>query len=503
MIRTTKTTTTRKHLHLEALESRTLLAASLTGSTLNVLGTANHDVAVVANRMIQGVSKIEVTLNGTVKRFDTSAVKQIVFKGFAGNDSFTAQANVNVSVIAHGGIGNDTLTGGSAADSLNGEAGNDVLDGRAGDDWIHAGAGNDTLLGGVGNDWLYGNLGDDVLQGQAGNDNLFGHAGLDKLYGGAGDDTLVSLDRGATDLLYGETGRDSFWFDQNGAKKDSVLDATAFEKSNTHAISKFENGTDRTLDGDKIADPTDGKNYKNFGTRYLFSNTGPSRDDVDQNGLGDCWLQAALGATAQASPNSIRQTVVDLGDGTFAVRLGGKYYRVDADLPTTSATSETLTYAGFGQGGTLWGPIVEKAYALYRVKAGTTPNTYASLNGGFISEALTALGATDVGLKEFDSYANATDLLNGMAAKLAAGYAVGAGGIQTAARGAPLVTKHAYTVVRVNYVDGVAVSVTLRNPWAKDGAGNQDGADDGYVTVTGEQLLDGVGGRVYWGKPVA
>ena len=39
--------------------------------------------------------------------------------------------------------------------------------------------------------------------------------------------------------------------------------------------------------------------------------------------------------------------IVDLGDGTFAAWLGGKYYRVDADLPTKAADSEELTYANF------------------------------------------------------------------------------------------------------------------------------------------------------------
>jgi hypothetical protein len=32
------------------------------------------------------------------------------------------------------------------------------------------------------------------------------------------------------------------------------------------------------------------------------------------------------------------------------------------------------------------------------------------------------------------------------------------------------------------------VSITLRNPWGNDGAGNDGNTADGYVTVTGEQF---------------
>jgi len=40
---------------------------------------------------------------------------------------------------------------------------------------------------------------------------------------------------------------------------------------------------------------------------------------------------------------------------------------------------------------------------------------------------------------------------------------------------------------------GQPVSVTLRNPWGTDGGGSNDGANDGYVTLTGAQLY-----AVFW-----
>jgi serralysin len=53
---------------------------------------------------------------------------------------------------AHGGNGNDTLTGNSVGNNLNGGAGNDVLFGGAGNDVLIGGPGSDTLNGGAGND---------------------------------------------------------------------------------------------------------------------------------------------------------------------------------------------------------------------------------------------------------------------------------------------------------------------------------------------------------------
>lgn len=105
-----------------------------------------------------------------------------------------------------GGLGNDSISGGSGFQELRGY-------------W-----GNDTLLGGDGSDRLYGfnpnssaqpspsdYSDNDWLDGGAGNDNLFGDYGNDTLLGGAGDDYLV-----------GGTGNDSIDGGANGAFGDTV-----------------------------------------------------------------------------------------------------------------------------------------------------------------------------------------------------------------------------------------------------------------------------------------
>ncbi len=53
-------------------------------------------------------------------------------------------------------------------------------------------------------------------------------------------------------------------------------------------------------------------------------------------------------------------------------------------------------------------------------------------------------------------------------------------------------------VHRVNYSNGVAVSVTLRNPWGVDGTAPVDSnVNDGWVTLSAQQFVTAMiqGGR--------
>jgi len=79
-----------------------------------------------------------------------------------------------------------------------------------------------------------------------------------------------------------------------------------------------------------------------------------------------------------------------------------------------------------------------------------------------------------------------TQLLNLIKTALEQGKSV-TYGASTPTDGAPLIGDHAYSVDHVNLdAQGNAVTVTLRNPWGIDGAGN-DGLNDGYVTITAAQ----------------
>lgn len=226
------------HLHVESLEGRIVLTASVGFDTrqgvLAIMGSDGNDTAVVTRQGANVVASI-TTPSGTIsKSVAAYRVRSIAFSGLSGNDSFTN--NTAITSRADGGAGNDTLRGGSSADtliggddndSLVGNGGNDNLSGGAGADSLDGGAGNDYVDGGDGNDVERGGLGNDRLLGGAGNDSLLGDDGNDSISGGSGDD---SLDGGAgndtengddgKDVLLGGLGADNL----SGGLDDDLLD---------------------------------------------------------------------------------------------------------------------------------------------------------------------------------------------------------------------------------------------------------------------------------------
>ena len=320
-----------RRMRFDVLERRDLFSGiTLSDGVLQVFGTAGHDDA----RIWLSGDTVQVGLStGTTagkpwldagqhyrwdvqESYDRKAVKEVRFVGKGGDDWLETDAPVPIK--AWGDQGSDTLeVYGKSSSELFGGTGNDTLVGGAGVDYLHGGNGDDILNGGGGNDVLWGDAGDDGIGGGDENDRLYGGA-ADSMFGRAGNDTLVSIDGDATDNLFGNGGIDSFWIDEKdwffGVAKDQVQDAWLGEMGNVHSVRQFENGADKTLDGDDLIDPTDASYLKDFSRLPLFASAGPTPDDIRQGDVGDCWLLAALGAVAQSNPRAIRETVVDLGD---------------------------------------------------------------------------------------------------------------------------------------------------------------------------------------------
>jgi hypothetical protein len=349
---------------------------------------------------------------------------------------------------------------------------------------------------------IWGNLGDDTLIGGSGDDSLFGQLGTDCLVGGAGDDQLVTIGDSRNDQVTGGDGFDTFWVDDADTERVTDLSADEIMNNAVQRVSRFfgftklKKGAERAaragtdLLGEDLPDPDLGTDpsvaYKNFSSLPLFAADGPSPDDIEQGAVGDCWYLSTLGATARRDPAAIRHTVIELGDGTYAVRFEDAnsqpvYVRVDGDLPTTSWGA--LQYANAGRDNSLWVAVMEKAYACFRFGSLAS---YTDLDGGWMSEAFDALGYTSHAIWRAD---NAQDLLSQMADELQQGKAVTVA-ILNPARNSPLIGSHAYDVVSA---DTTAGTLVLRNPWGIDGVGN-DGHDDGYVTVTADQMY-----ASYWG----
>ena len=56
-----------------------------------------------------------------------------------------------------------------------------------------------------------------------------------------------------------------------------------------------------------------------------------------------------------------------------------------------------------------------------------------------------------------------------------------------------MITSHAYTVDHVVDNGDGTFSVVVRNPWGVDGNTSNDGANDGYVTLTAAQAYVALG----------
>lgn len=377
----------------------------------------------------------------------------------------------------------------------------DLINGGDGNDLLRGNDGGDTMYGDAGNDRVYGDAGNDELRGGDNDDHLYGNDGDDFLAGENGNDHLVSIGGGQKDSVRGDAGVDNFWTDSENSEVQFDVDFWSERLAGTvHSVASFANGASRELKGQNIADPNandtrlnNAPAYASFADRPLFADAGPGPDDINQQLVGDCYYLAGLSGIARVNPQRIRNNIVDLGDGTFGVQFfdtngNASFYRVDAELPVWQGTT-TLYYANVGAQQSIWVPIFEKAFTMFRSGA----NTYDSIHGGGLAEPFNAMNRTTQMLWNADQN---TTLMN-IKRALDQNQVVTALTPNTApTNGAPAIQWHVYTVQSVQTsqlfiplvgIIDVPVSITLRNPWGTDGAGN-DGANDGYVTMTAAQF---------------
>jgi len=197
---------------IESLESRQLLsvAVTLTNSTLDLRGNGADDVILGA----YGGGRVDLLVNGSLKRFTTTQVKRVNVDSGGGNDTvwfggqFWLPGNIALGDgndfcwgtgrenLIRGGNGNDTINASAGNDTVYGDAGNDELEGAEGDDVVYGGAGNDKLAGFTGNNQLFGEDGDDWLYGvPQGRGVLDGGAGYDRVQYAPATWTLKNIEK--------------------------------------------------------------------------------------------------------------------------------------------------------------------------------------------------------------------------------------------------------------------------------------------------------------------
>jgi hypothetical protein len=161
----------------------------------------------------------------------------------------------------------------------------------------------------------------------------------------------------------------------------------------------------------------------------------------------------------------VKQAVVDLGDGSYAARFfdsGAEVYvRVDGDLP---ADDGSLVYGRLGAENSIWGPVLEKAWAVFRDGVAD----YANIEFGQGKEVAEAFDFTydnrsGVEWWAYNAVRNADGFFDDAAAALAANDVVT---VSTDTNAVTLAGNHLYTVIGLDEDNGIKL-IQLYNPWGE------------------------------------
>lgn len=280
--------------------------------------------------------------------------------------------------------------------------------------------------------------------------------------------TIVSSVGGATSTITSASSNVSAWIDTT----DTFTGSGAVNRIGTLA------GNVSKAVGASLPNPTDSGSTMAINAS-LFG-AGPTASDINQGGIGDCYYIATLAAFATSRPSVIRESAIDMGDGTYIVKFvkagSPVFVRVSNQVPTSGGSN--YRYARPGAAGTVWVPIMEKAFAYFRSSA----NTYASISGGWMGEVYSAMGVNSSTIW-MNTSVTEQSLFSMLSSDLAAGRAVTFGTISPAPN---LVGGHAYSLVSaVRDANGIA-RYTVRNPWGVSGASIE--SSTGLAILTYEQM---------------
>ncbi|WP_158273315.1 Ig-like domain-containing protein [Limnohabitans sp. WS1] len=305
--------------------------------------------------------------------------------GGAGNDTLSSTGG-STNVI-DGGLGNDSMVGGTGTDTMKGGAGNDTIAVFSGTDTVDAGDGNDvvtssgtgTLRGGAGDDqlvhsgtsaiYLFGEAGNDTvisgtgsdsLEGGSGNDSLFSAGGADTMRAGDGDDTLGF---GGGSRIFGDAGNDRIV--ANGGVASSTVWGGA---ADDFIDMRFDTLGDTIFGDDASILVTDGKDsiYGGSGTDSINSGgaddyvsagagndvvfggeggdylLGDGGNDSMDGGLGDDRLDGGVGNDTLLG--GAGYDTITMGDGSNVVQggTGSDLFVYDATWASDLAAADTV-----------------------------------------------------------------------------------------------------------------------------------------------------------------
>jgi hypothetical protein len=247
--------------------------------------------------------------------------------------------------------------------------------------------------------------------------------------------------------------------------------------ASVHAVAQFAGGVSKAP-GASLPNPHDAG--ATIQVKLSLFGTGPVAADVNQGEIGDCYFMASLAAFANQRPQVLRNSAVDLGDGTYAVGFYSKgdpvYVRVNNSFSVGGFKGFKFAYPGAD--GTIWAMVMEKAFAWFRTGA----NTYNSISSGWMQDVYADL---NVPSSEFAPWMfSDTDLYNMLAADLAKGEAITLASDPSAM---DMVSDHTYTLIGVQKSHGVNEYI-VRNPWGTSGDTLEN--SNGIATLTFFQVTE-------------
>jgi hypothetical protein len=306
---------------------------------------------------------------------------------------------------------------------------------------------------------------------------VYTRGGADSMYIGSSVNARTTVDAidGAHTNIWAFGGQTIVWDDSGDSYTGSAPQ---------HSVGSFAGGVSKSL-GAHLANPSDSGSTFTV-NRSLFG-TGPVAGDINQGSVGDCYFMASLAGFAQWHTSVILNSAVDLGDGTYAVEFfhsgTPEFIRVNNQFPTGGFAGFHFAYPGANN--TIWGCVMEKAFAYFRTGA----NTYNSINNGWPSEAYSDL---NVGSNSFNPGENIfgimfhpdSSLYSECYNDLTSGKPV-----TLCTPGSPpnLVGDHCYTLTGVETIGGTHYYI-VRNPWGDSGDSLENA--QGYATLTYSQLVN-------------
>jgi hypothetical protein len=203
----------------------------------------------------------------------------------------------------------------------------------------------------------------------------------------------------------------------------------------------------------------------------LFGPNGPVFTDVNQGGVGDCWLLSSLAEAAARQPgllnnmfiydgtNVINGQTVGVWTVGFFTSGSAHYVTVDGELPSGGG------YYDHPANGVMWVALAEKAYAEANgaglVTTGNlNSNSYAALDNGWPSWALTAITGQTASDYALDPAGAVTAYQAGDLVVLATG---------SNPASPYIVPHHAYALIAYNSSWNLPFEVY--NPWGTDSSG--------------------------------